>query len=295
MPYTASSQGAQANCASVFMATLDPLLVAAGYVFVEEVANVNQKVRVYKSPAASNFFGQDWFLIVRRDTDPDTNILFSVTEQYNSTTHLCFNYAPSGASLVPTAQFAVNDGTGKAPYSTSLGWRGCLITTAAFNYWCSLTPDRVVIAIRYGTTDTGVYVGLYDDFHPAAASPFPLITTQQQPGGSGGYATREPNTTTGIAGNFSVGYAQGATTQWTLGASFASEVYSAKPWLSRRLILGRSTAAYRGLLRGVWSSTYLVGVNGDTLTATVDGVSKTLVQVGSAGSGQSYFFADTTL
>jgi hypothetical protein len=268
------------------MTTLDPLLTAGGLTFVEQVINGAVTTRVYKSPAGSNFFGSDWFFSVSRATDTATTVTFRVFEQYNSSTHLCFNYAPSTNSLTPTSVFAVNDATGKAPDSASLGSNSVTISAAGFNWLTSVTANRVAIATRVSTTDYSVYLGLYRDMLPLAASPFPLVLTSLH-STTGGFATREPGTTTSVNGNFRTAL----TYTWTPTNTGAS-VYTGASMLSRVPIDADKTPAgvnFRGhLTEDVWRGAPS-GANGDTLSATIDGVAKTLVQFRNGAGGATMF------
>lgn len=286
MPYTAGSQGAETNCAAVFMATLDARLIAAGYAFVEQVSTTGT-ARVYRSPAASNFFGSDWYLIVIRTQDSGSAVYLAVCELYNPTTHVCTNYAPSAASgLTPTAQFAVNDPTGKAPDNGALQWSTVGIAASGFGYWLSITPDRVVVATRAGAADSGVYAGLYDDMQAAALSPFPLLTVGLDTFAARvGAATREPGQTANASNNFSITL-NSAYSPWT--RTLVSELYTQKTWLTRGIVTAqRNNSSVRGLLRDVWLSP-LYGVNGDTLSATIAGASRTLTQTAVAGALRAF-------
>lgn len=290
MPFSSGSQGADANYGKTFMETiLHPALLTAGFTYVEERTQSTATARVYKSAAGSNYFGQDWYLIVYRGADTSTPA-FGVCEVYDSANHVCKNYAPKVTNLTPTAQFAVNDATGKAPTDTANVKLDVSLTLSSTGYqwWMSLTLDRVVIAGRYSSADTGVYVGLYDDLQATAISPFPLVVTTLTANSMGGATTREPNTTTQITNNFQVGFT--SLPYWTTNTG--NETYTQKTWLSRAMFTGRgnTSSAYRGLLRDVWYSS-VNGVNGDTLAATIAGASKTLVQTRQAGS----YFVDNSL
>lgn len=298
MPYTSGSQGADAvTGAKVFMENvLHGALLTAGYTYVEEVANGNVKVRVYKSPAASNFFGQDWYLLVKRTSDASITVDFAVTEQYNSSTHLCFNYGPSATSgLTPTAQYAVNDAAGKAPDNAAVWYNQLQFMTSSFNYYLSITANRMVVGVRSGASASAHYAGLYDDFQPLATSPFPLVVHELIILGgfsARGSATREPNTLAANTNNFRTGPALSNSQMYT--TSF-TDSYSGRSTVGRTYFLGRSSGYMRGLLRDVYACNVLYGTTGDTLTAVMGGVTKNLVQTLSSSAGTGAFFVDTAI
>ena len=382
MSYTAGSQGAQANCASVFMATLDTILLAAGFTAVtwpgttvrlasgvnvaslsgllvvdgvQTVDNdrvlcvnqtttsqngiwvahsgawtratdadasgeitVGQSIRVtegstatnrvyyvsatgatpwipgtssstwanqgpmtinaYKSPAASNSFGSDWYLLVYRATDTSTACYFGVAEILDTVTGKVRNYAPAaGYSGVPAATtFAVNDTVGLPPFSTRQ--IAITISAAGFQYWVSANPNRVVVGARVASTNYKMYAGLYDDILSSTISPFPLIVTDllvsSSAGNGSGSATREPNTTTSNTGNFGVNvfYPLGLNSDSATGI-YAGTLVPGRPIVySSRIVastsVGSSAIGARGILKDVIRQGITGSVMGDTLTVT---------------------------
>lgn len=277
MPYTAGTQAADANCASVFMGTLDGLLVAAGFTFVDQTGTAPAVCRVYKSPAAANFFGSDWFLSVNRAADTATVVGFRVFELYDSDAHLAFNYAPSATSgLSTTATFAISDAIGKAPNATNLKQSVVDVNAAGFGWQVNATPDRLIVATRAASADSAVYAGLYDDLHRAAVSPFPLCVTILCTGSvtQAGASTREPSTPS-ASGSFLFIH----DSLRAFGYYNTADDYSGGYYLARLgLVSARNAAWVRGLLRDVWMVPRAAGINGDRVTATIGGVSQTLTQ-----------------
>lgn len=131
---------------------------------------------VYKSPAASNQFGQDWYLILRRVGDFGAALFYQVAEGYNSTTHRATNYGGTGAAVTPTATTYVNPAAAAAPENicASAAQVSLAPTAVPFTYWVSATADRVVVGVKT-SVETGFYAGLYDDLLPAGTTQFPLV------------------------------------------------------------------------------------------------------------------------
>jgi hypothetical protein len=275
---------------------LHTALTGGGFTYVEEYIGASTNVaRIYKSPAGSNFFGQDWYLIVHRPTDNNTFVSFRISELYNVGTHKATNYAPTQSIYTPTAQFAVNDATGLVPESGSLFQYQLYISASGFQYWMSVIADRVVIGTRVGASDYAGYAGLYDDLQSATISPFPLLVGNlSASGSSGGAATREPATTTSTSNAFSILSLCSSYYVLSSGGSYmtTAESYTGKFWLGRFQIgSNRGNNYARGFIRDVWFGPS-GGVNGDTLNATINGTAKTLVQVREATSRS---FVDTAL
>jgi hypothetical protein len=276
MSFTASSIGATANCAKALADAIHPLLTAAGFTHVEDWTSSTKTARIYKSPAASNSFGSDWYLNVYRSSDTATGLSLFVAEAYNGTTKRFTNFAPNTQSLTPTASFAVNDtgvlpdgsGGSVAAMSTSypIG-----VGTGGYQYWLSAHPNRVVLATRVGTTDCATYAGLYDDTLQSSGSPFPLVTcaldTQASTStSSGGRATREPFTTTSNQYNFFVVPAPfGA---GGVAGPSASDTYESKVIPVKAMVMGRGVQgnAFRGSFKDLLATYLVAGANGDTLT-----------------------------
>lgn len=293
MPFTSSSQGAQTNTSKYFMENGLHTALTAVYTYVEEWVSATKTARIYKSLAANNYVNKDWYLCTYRSSDTGTSVGLGVSEQYNTGTHVATNYAPGNGTYTPTAQFAVNDATGKAPDQWFHASCSLPISAAGFQFWTSVTADRVIFGTRVGASDAATYVGLYDDVQSSAISPFPLLLVNggnsQSPGG--GAATREPNTTTSTGNCFQIqGITAGGAAQFaSTGIHYGSETYTGKYWLARYEVQSVvSSARIRGYYRDYWYGP-TNGVNGDTLTATINGSSKTLSQIASGNGG----FVDT--
>lgn len=401
MSYTASSQGAQTNCASVFMATLDTILLAAGFTAVEtwprvavrlvSTANVATlsgllvvdsvttvdgdrvllaaqttasqngiwvahagawtratdadgsgeiytglhvsitagavsanrvysvsatgatpwvpgtssstwgitlayglpslpAANIYKSPAASNSFGSDWYLSVYRTGDTAASVSFAVGEVWDTGTEKFRNYAPASNTAPVAVTFAVNDATGQPPYSVTMRQIPVTLSASGFQYWISANPNRLVLVTRVASTAYAVYAGLYDDLLTTTLSPFPLmvsnLTLNNVTGTGTGSASREPNTTANNSGNFGINvyYPVGLTSNIAAGIYAATFVpgrpliYSSR--ITASIQQGSSAIGARGLLKDMMYQFITGAVEGDTLAVTdAAAVTKTYTNV----------------
>lgn len=172
-------------------------------------------VDVWKSPAASNSFGQDWYLLLRRAGDTQLQLFYQVAEQYNSSTHRVSNLGGLANTTIPTASTFTNPLTNVSPELISTYGASALVnvTTVAFSYIVSATANRLVLGVKT-SAEFGFYCGLYDDLLPTGTTQFPLVAvraaTDQAGGraigfgstnGAGGF-TREPLQTVSSAQNF---------------------------------------------------------------------------------------------
>jgi hypothetical protein len=304
--YTASSIGSTANPASALVTALDPLLTAAGFTFVEQWTSANITARVYKSPAASNTQGADWYLSVYRASDSNTQLQFSVAEVWDTGTKKFRNYAPSTTSLTPVAvTFAVNDATGVLPNGV-ISRPGPTLSTAGFQYWLSANPNRVVLGTRVSVTDYGIYAGLYDDLWNTTISPFPLAVVDLAGANAqsfiGGSATREPNQAGVAVANFGVQIPTvllAVTPAWT--PMIAGEIYTGSlKQIPSRVLLTSARAGGLGQLQGMRGllkdmvATPTAAANGDTLAVT-DSAGATASYVKIGGGSTIYTWADTSV
>jgi hypothetical protein len=294
MSYTSTSQGADANPAATFMTALNTILVAAGFTNVESWTSSTFTAIIYKSPAASNTFGSDWYLVVSRTSDADTNVSFTVAEVWDTGTKKVRNYAATATTRTPTGSYAINDATGLAPNSGTLFIATVGLSAAGFQYWVSATCDRVVVATRVSTTDSGIYAGLYDDLLPIAGSPFPLLVGNLNSGNNNS-STREPYTTTSTSNAFIVNFP--LTNCYWGPVSIGVDIYQGK-YVTARVVVhsSRATASnmtgVRGLLKDVINANVAAAVNGDTLAVTdALGATRNYTRVGS-GTTVGLYWAD---
>jgi hypothetical protein len=271
---------------------------------------------VYKSPAASNQAGADWYLILRRSGDYSPALFYQVAEGYSTSTHKASVYGGTGVSVIPVPGTGANPLVAATP-DTAVAPSASLTLTAAtpFSYWVSASANRVVVGAKT-SVETGFYAGLYDDLLPAGVTGLPLVcakipASQVQVGSIGGGAnpqtggfTREPGQSLASTQNFEACIHNG----WNIGGAGAVQSGNFTPstttsalygnvCTASRVMLGSSRApgssylgdALRGLLIGCVSSSVL-SVCGDTITTG----GKTYVRI--AGPTSSYgIFADTSL
>jgi hypothetical protein len=274
----------------VFSASLNTLITAAGFTLVETWTSATKSAPIYKSPAASNSFGSDWYFSISRTADTDTFPAFIAGEAYNSTTHKFTSYCPTSATYTPTGTYAVNDATGQLPDSATLKRVGLTIATAGFSYWASINCNRIIIGTRIGSSDQAIYCGLYDDLLPIAMSPFPLCVVNLGGSGNQGAGSREPGATASTASAFGINTG-GSSLQWT-PMSTTLDTYNGKYVPSRAVIWSQRTGSQssasgiRGLLKSAVYCAIPSSVNGDTL-ATLDSAGATVnyVRCGAAGGG----------
>jgi hypothetical protein len=222
---------------------------------------------VYKSPAASNVFGSDWYLILRRASDTGNSVFYQVAEGYDIVNHKISNYGGTGQSVIPTATTYTNPAAAAAPDAAgSFGANAFLnvISAQPFSLLWSITPDRVVIASRVAGIEYSAYAGLYEDLLPTGTSKFPLFcakTYQAQgntgsPGSgvvnvSGGF-TREPLQASASTANFEAIIATGW--QSAIAAAVASGL---TPMSTPFALYGNGNAPSRVLVGSARSTTYL--------------------------------------
>lgn len=254
---------------------------------------------VYKSAAANNSFGQDFYFALGYVTATPTTLLLTVFEGWNTGTLLATKYPPN-ATTTPDGTFS-NPGAALALPSTgtTMGYMQSITLTTGCAYYYSVTADRVIFSLNTSSNlPVGFYIGLYDSFNTTIYDPFPLCvinfantivgTTATAPPTLSALFTREPNTTTSNASNF-VGFASGIVTcAWTRPDPSTLDVYKNFYYISRTMISGRSATANRGLLKDVYLGPVQT-TNGDTLTWTVSGSTKVAVRASSNASLAAYF------
>jgi hypothetical protein len=303
-----------ATPAKDLMAALNPLLTANGFTFVETfqttAGTTNPSADVYKSPAAGNVFGQDWYLILRRQADTNVNLWVQVAEGYSTGTHKASNFGGTGASTTPTPGTYTNPTAATAP--DAFGAYPVSLTTSLYTYWYSITANRVILGIKT-TSEMGLYAGLYDDLLPSGVTQFPLVwvtfptITTNTAGIGGGVAsgvmggfTREPGQTAAGADNFGArlhnGYWKDPSANMTLTVNTAftpmtsAAALYGNPFTLSRVLLGSQRTvttqadALRGLLKDCVSSP-VPSVAGDTVTAS----GKTYTRFGGPTSSMGIF------
>lgn len=277
-----------ATPAKALLDLLDADLVAVGYVRVETaLASGGVTWNVYRSPAAANFFGSDWYFALGYDTAALSTLYSCVCEDWDATNKLAVRFAPSTTGLVPGAGYVNPQAPSALPAGFTLSH---LLPTTAFSYAYSALIDRLAIGAWTGasTHRFSWYVGLYDSFYSTVDDPFPLVICRisQDAGASGGAtglgaAPREPMTT--LAGSFNFAVVQGTEhnttriTHWNYASAAPNGYQGSRSWVSRVIVGGRGGASGfpRGLFRDLFCPAYANGFvnNGDRVTWTAGGQS----------------------
>lgn len=280
------------------------------------VVSIQAIADVWKSPAASNQFGQDWYLILRRANDTSNALYYQVAEGYNTSTHRASNLGGTGQAVAPSATTYLNPAVASAPDAlATFPTVSMTLTTTAFSYWISATANRLVVGIKT-STEIGFYAGLYDDLLPSGVTQFPLVCARlpinqtnnapQLGGGTnsstGGF-TREPGQAASSSLNFEAaihsGFAANASATVIMAANFSplptsAALYNNAGAMSRAIIGSqRSVTNYGDAVRGLLNAVFVSGVTsiaGDTITTG----GKTYVRFGGPATTHG-FFIDSSL
>lgn len=198
-----------ANAANDFVGVLDGLLTLAGWETVETLTpSGNFRNRVYKSPAASNLCGYDWYLAVCWTTIGTENyVRVFGFESWNTGTKLASGISggftspfssSDGASSNPTTGYTsattINLGTlavttsvtsisvasaGTTSNQSNFGWQ-TLVPSSAFAYWMSVTLDHVGLWTTVATNVGQAIICslIMDDDYVASGlyNPHPVVT-----------------------------------------------------------------------------------------------------------------------
>lgn len=173
-------------------ALVDTAALAAGYTLVDTVVIGARTHKVYKSAAANNLAGKDWYLDVAYTTVGAGHLWFTPFEDYVAATDLALrgpiNLNGFGTGATPEATYWSKTGaTGYALESAQ--WdiaagntrNQVNLTATAFGYWISITTNRV-IAMTSNAATKPMYVGLFKPHSlytaTVGADLFPLVTME---------------------------------------------------------------------------------------------------------------------
>lgn len=160
-----------ANAANVLATEIKGLLVAAGWVLVEELTpSGTYRSAVYRSDGTANECGYDWYVAVLWNTvgteqqlevmagtnyDTGTKIMSGIPTHASGEPGTAGNpYAApvtghhAGGFSVNRATVASGSLSSNRPNSSSTsvrGWYARLIPSSAFGYWCSVTLDHFTL------------------------------------------------------------------------------------------------------------------------------------------------------
>lgn len=173
-----------ANAPSALYAVLPTPLTEAGFVFVETVITGTSTHQIWKSNAADNEFGLDWYLdCMYITTGLSPGLWLRAFEHYDPATNLghrgpesYFNDPPD-----PAGNYAPYGDTGFALDSTwDYSWYSQVATITYYEF--SITTDRVIWKLSIGGTGMCRYVGFYQPTEEFAVEAgdlmYPLITVE---------------------------------------------------------------------------------------------------------------------
>jgi hypothetical protein len=178
---------ASANPSADLYTALATLLTTAGYTLVDTQVISTRTHKVWKSAAANNAAGKDFYLDFAYTTTGAGNLTVFPFEDYNATTHLAsrgpiavasstvdattFSYTGSTAAALESAAGGIHAG------NASTGQQ-LVVTTASFGYWASITGDRVIL-MSSAEPSSVIYAGTYTPSSAYSATAgsalFPLI------------------------------------------------------------------------------------------------------------------------
>lgn len=280
--------------AVALMTALDTEFTGNGWTFVETYTSSTNVTNIYKSPAASNSFGTDFYVGVNR-TSTTSTVAFMLGELYNSSTHLFRKYAKN-SNTIPDTDYSIVDATGILPTAMTRFAAISVNTSTLFTWWSNVTVDRAMFTSSASTTGGG-YVGLFDTLLPS--DPFPIAvlnwTGSVTVGTTLGAVTREPLQTLSYANNWSAqvgGISTGASGAMipygvgdgtTNGDGFYSWIYSTSGRAAQRVSFYSSrslTGGLRGLLKDVVFATFGSAM-GDQLSYVIGSTTYNYVRAGS--------------
>lgn len=309
------------------MTWLDGKMTTNGWTFVETWTSGTKVANVYKSPAAGNSVGVDFYVAFYRSTTTSvlTVLLF---EDWDAVNKKARKYAPASGSgiTVNVTDNTVTDATGVLLDSATLS-RVATVTLSsgvAQVIYLDVDANKVVVANSSQASAAFAYAGVYESLLPASIDPVPLVVWNGSGHASGsssalyGASTREPTAPAVGQYNFQMHsnvptvsdrfYAYGvmtgsATSNTSKTISSSGDLYRAGSSQAAKIVLVSSRVATstvsnqnaaRGLPLNVVTS-YSGGARGDTLTETRDdGTTRTYVLVQVAASGVCHIFVRTS-
>jgi hypothetical protein len=289
MAYYETTYASSATPAVDVMNDMQTKLPANGWTFVETFTSGTDVTDVYKSPAAGNSLGVDYFIYLNRTATTATFVSVGISEQYDSTGKKALKYNTNVTTALTPNQtdYTVNDTgvvlNGASALNKIVLFQLALNTARTFNI--NITPDRVIVcSVSLGSVNGG-YVGVFDHqyLHPAWAVPLGmntftgstnfLNTASPVYGGT----TRDPNVSTATAYCFRAGlYTSSSLGVGTnpfnggYGAVTSLDQYGTIP-IMRVGIATRADYAFNRLIMKDIISTGQGGANyagGDTLAVT---------------------------
>jgi len=196
--------------------TLATALSAGGLTRVTQdyVVASGQTLDVWKSPAASNTAGTDWYLLLLDQvSSPTRQFQVTVCEGWDDATKTATRYIPITNNVVPAGDFSIG-ATGVSPtqanvlYVPGFNGFGTWTDSSGTTYKISATPNRVIITVGTGSAYAGhmdrVLNQTLEPTQPLGALELGGNTTFTNASTSRGGTTREPGQTLANAANWRI-------------------------------------------------------------------------------------------
>lgn len=174
-----------ANPGPTLYTALETTLIAAGYTLVDTVVIGARTHKVLKSEAASNSYALDWYLNIHYPTTGAGSIFFTPFESFDPATDLAYRgpYTAASTTIDPTTYSRY----GATGYTLETNWQNTgsatgydnPLSTSAFNYYFTATPDRTIFASTVVPGEmhyAGFFTPTAEHAAHAGAAMFPLIT-----------------------------------------------------------------------------------------------------------------------
>lgn len=183
MTYIANSL-TSANPAADLYTAMAAALTSAGFTLSDTQVISTRTHKVWKSAAANNSQGLDWYLDVAYTTTGAGSVWLGAFEGYSTPNGIRGPYNNPADGTVPDATtFSRYGATGSALETNWTHISGNLgqiqVTTSAFAYFISITTDRVIAMTSVAPLNVA-YCGFFDTYAPWAnkcgAALYPLVT-----------------------------------------------------------------------------------------------------------------------
>lgn len=176
------------------MNALDPLITANGFTFIETVTSGSAVANIYKSPAANNSGGYDWYFIARRSSTTSSPV-FTVCEVWDDVNKQIDNFPPN----LTNSGVDSDNTTANAPVSWTSN------TAIWFNMPLNINPadaaqyiafnvnaDRIILMPFNPSSGYSniMYYGIYDPLIPTS-NPCLIVTRLYVNSPDSGAVTRE--------------------------------------------------------------------------------------------------------
>lgn len=249
----------------------------------------------------ANSFGSDFHIQLARRVDGTGTVYLYAFEAYDALNNKAIRpCVPTAGSLAINANGSHGDETlGFTLDSGTLVNAQLLLVNTGFDYYIQVSNNRLCVATKYSTTDTAVYVGLFESL--MAADPFPLCILGTS-GNESAFTTdagvsRHPNKTTTEANNFVFRMGLWET---PVGNAETGDIFHNAAVASRALLRHIDTLpATYGVARGLLHDTLLLpdggtaSRNGDTIT--VNGATYRKYKFGTYGYAPGAWVADAAV